>query len=220
MEAKTKPHLLVTAFDFGTTYSGYAFSFQDDRLKVQTNQTWYSGGTGKMISLKTSVLLNPEGELDSFGFEAEDNYASKTEDDEHEGWRLFRRFKMVLHNNKAGLDENRITLALKPESASNWCETLDVDTKAALAGTGTQYMVIDLGGGTADISIHKKSQGGTLKGIHQPTGGPWGGIYIDVSNIKFLELVFGEKAITALKTEEIADYFDVIREFETKKRTF
>ncbi|WAR26429.1 HS12B-like protein [Mya arenaria] len=118
---------------------------------------------------------------------------------------------------QAGLDENRITLALKPESASNWCETLDVDTKAALAGTGTQYMVIDLGGGTADISIHKKSQGGTLKGIHQPTGGPWGGIYIDVSNIKFLELVFGEKAITALKTEEIADYFDVIREFETKK---
>ncbi|WAR26420.1 HS12A-like protein [Mya arenaria] len=121
---------------------------------------------------------------------------------------------------QAGLDENRITLALEPEAASIWCETLDVDTKAALAGTGTQYMVIDLGGGTADISIHKKSQGGTLKEIHQPTGGPWGGTYVDANYLKFLEHIFGEKAITALKTEEMADFFDVIREFETKKVTF
>ncbi|WAR26454.1 HS12B-like protein, partial [Mya arenaria] len=120
----------------------------------------------------------------------------------------------------AGLDETRVTLALEPEAASIWCETLDVDTRDALAGTGTQYMVIDLGGGTADISIQEKEQGGTLKEIHQPSGGPWGGIYVDTNYLKFLEHIFGEKAITALKTEEMADYFDVIRELETKKRTF
>ncbi|XP_052780257.1 heat shock 70 kDa protein 12B-like [Mya arenaria] len=293
MAAKTQSHLLVAAFDFGTTYSGYAFSFRNNQLKVHANQSWYSGG--KLVSLKTptSVLLNQDGEFDSFGFEAEDNYASKAEDDEHEGWRLFRRFKMVLHNNKelsrattvediegnshqalpifsmaikflqkhllqavakqtvgvleedicyvitvpaiwddnakefmrmaveeAGLDETRVTLALEPEAASIWCETLDVDTMAALAETGTQYMVIDLGGGTADISIQEKKQGGTLKEIHQPSGGPWGGIYVDANYLKFLEHIFGEKAITALKSEEMTDYFDVIREFETKKRTF
>ncbi|XP_052780254.1 heat shock 70 kDa protein 12B-like [Mya arenaria] len=295
MAGKTQSHLLVAAFDFGTTYSGYAFSFQNDPLKVQTNGTWYSGGAGNLISLKTptSVLLNPDGEFDSFGFQAEDRYANKAEDDKQHGWRLFRRFKMVLHNNKelsrtttvediegnshqalsifsmaikflqthllqavanqtvgvlekeisyvitvpaiwddnakefmrkavkeAGLDETRVTLALEPEAASIWCETLDVDTRDALAGTGTQYMVIDLGGGTADISIQEKEQGGTLKEIHQPSGGPWGGIYVDTNYLKFLEHIFGEKAITALKTEEMADYFDVIRELETKKRTF
>ncbi|XP_052781208.1 heat shock 70 kDa protein 12B-like isoform X1 [Mya arenaria] len=292
--AKAQSHLLVAAFEFGTTYSGYAFSFRNDPLKVQTNQNWY-GGAGKLISLKTptSVLLNPKGEFDSFGFEAEDRYAYKAEDDEHKGWRLFRRFMMVLHNNKelsrattvediegkshqalpifslaikflhkhllqavanqtvgvletdisyvitvpaiwddnankfmrmaveeAGLDETRVALALEPEAASIWCETLDVDTKAALAGTGTQYMVIDLGGGTAVISFREKKGTGTLKEIHQPTGGPWGGIYVDANYLKFLEHIFGEKAITALKTEERADFFDVIREFETKKRTF
>ncbi|WAR26422.1 HS12B-like protein, partial [Mya arenaria] len=111
----------------------------------------------------------------------------------------------------AGLDETRVTLALEPEAASIWCETLDVDTMAALAETGTQYMVIDLG---------EKKQGGTLKEIHQPSGGPWGGIYVDANYLKFLEHIFGEKAITALKSEEMTDYFDVIREFETKKRTF
>ncbi|WAR26421.1 HS12A-like protein [Mya arenaria] len=121
---------------------------------------------------------------------------------------------------QAGLDETRVALALEPEAASIWCDTLDADTRAALAGTGTQYMVIDVGGGTADISIHEKKQDGTLKEIHQPSGGPWGGIYVDANYLKFLEHVFGEKAITALKTEEMTDYFDVIREFETKKRTF
>ncbi|XP_052774593.1 heat shock 70 kDa protein 12A-like isoform X2 [Mya arenaria] len=121
---------------------------------------------------------------------------------------------------EAGLDETRVTLALEPEAASIWCETLDVDTRAALAGTGTQYIVIDLGGGTADISIHEKKRDGTLKEIHQPSGGPWGGIYVDANYLKFLEHIFGEKAISALKTEEMADYFDVIREFETKKRTY
>ncbi|WAR26444.1 HS12A-like protein, partial [Mya arenaria] len=119
----------------------------------------------------------------------------------------------------AGLDGTRVTLALEPEAASIWCETLDVDTRAALAGAGTQYMVIDLGGGTADISIHEKNQDGTLKEIHQPTGGPWGGIYVDANYLKFLENIFGENAITALKTEDMADYFDVIRDFETKKIT-
>ncbi|WAR26428.1 HS12A-like protein [Mya arenaria] len=81
-------------------------------------------------------------------------------------------------------------------------------------------MVIDLGGGTADISFREKNGNGTLKEIHKPSGGPWGGIYVDANYLKFLEHLFGEKAITALKSEEIVDYFDVIREFETKKRTF
>ncbi|WAR26406.1 HS12A-like protein, partial [Mya arenaria] len=119
----------------------------------------------------------------------------------------------------AGLEGTRVTLALEPEAASIWCETLDVDTRAALAGAGTQYMVIDLGGGTADISIHEKNQDGTLKEIHQPTGGPWGGIYVDANYLKFLENIFGKQAITALKTEDMADYFDIIREFEIKKKT-
>ncbi|WAR26407.1 HS12A-like protein [Mya arenaria] len=121
---------------------------------------------------------------------------------------------------EAGLDGTRVKLALEPEAASIWCETLDVDTQAALARTGTQYMAIDLGGGTADISVHEKKDDGTLKEIHKASGGPWGGIYVDANFLKFLEHIFGEKAITALKTEEMCDFFDLIREFEIKKRSF
>ncbi|XP_052760567.1 heat shock 70 kDa protein 12A-like [Mya arenaria] len=288
--------LLVAAFDFGTTYSGYAFSFRDDPNKIQTNQNWYAGGgASRLVSLKTptSVLLNPKGEFDKFGFEAEDKYATLAEDDEHHGWRLFRRFKMVLHNNEhltkdvtvedfsgkqmtafplfvmsikylrehllkavttqkigleetdilyvltvpaiwddnakrfmrdaaieAGVDPNRLKLALEPECASIWCETLDMDVKGAVAIQGSQYMVVDLGGGTADISVHERKPDGTLKEIYKASGGPWGGIYVDENYMKMLNKLFGEKALTDLRKTEMNDYFDVTREFEHKKRSF
>ena len=93
-------HLLVAAFDFGTTYSGYAFSFRDDPMKIQTNQGW-NAGSEKLISLKTPtcVLLDDKKQFHSFGFEAENKYSDLAEDDKHHGWMLFRRFKMLLHNN-------------------------------------------------------------------------------------------------------------------------
>ncbi|XP_052819942.1 heat shock 70 kDa protein 12A-like [Mya arenaria] len=288
--------LLVAAFDFGTTYSGYAFSFRDDPKKIQTNQNWYAGGgSSKLVSLKTptSVLLKPKGQFDSFGFEAEDKYADLAEDDEHHGWRLFRRFKMVLHSNEhltkevtvedicgkqmkafplfvlsihfmrehlldavkkqkigieetdisyvltvpaiwednakrfmrdaavaAGIDPNRLKLALEPECASIWCETLGMDIKGAVSIPGAQYMVVDLGGGTADISVHERKPDGNLKEIHKASGGPWGGIFVDENYMKMLGCLFGERALIELQSTEMGDYFDITREFEHKKRSF
>lgn len=93
--------LIVAAFDFGTTFSGYAFSFNGDPLKIVTNQSWVAGSE-QLISLKTPtcLLVDPEGNFHSFGFEAENKYAFLADDGEHIGWRFFRRFKMLLHNNK------------------------------------------------------------------------------------------------------------------------
>lgn len=92
--------LLVAAFDIGTTYSGYAFSFMDRPLQVITNQTWIAGGAN-VISLKapTCILIDPNEKLHSFGFEAEDKYITLVEDEEQEGWRFFRNFKMSLYRN-------------------------------------------------------------------------------------------------------------------------
>ncbi|KAH3876119.1 hypothetical protein DPMN_039400 [Dreissena polymorpha] len=94
-------YLIVAAFDFGTTYSGYAFSCKDTPNDIKSNKSW-TAGSGKLISLKTPtcVLINEDGEFDSFGFDAEDKYSSLAEDGKHHGWRLFRRFKMVLHNQR------------------------------------------------------------------------------------------------------------------------
>ncbi|XP_062615747.1 heat shock 70 kDa protein 12A-like isoform X1 [Saccostrea cucullata] len=94
-------NLLVAAIDFGTTFSGYAFSFlhdyRRDPLKISAN-TW-TAGSGNLVSLKTStcVLFDPNGKFHSFGFEAEDKYSNLALDDDHHDWYYFRRFKMLLY---------------------------------------------------------------------------------------------------------------------------
>ena len=96
--------LLVAAIDFGTTYSGYAFSFKHefdaDPLKVSTN-IWNAGSRG-LGSLKTPtcVLCDKNQKFCAFGYEAEDMYSELSLDDDHHEWYYFQRFKMNLYAHK------------------------------------------------------------------------------------------------------------------------
>ena len=96
--------ILVAAIDFGTTFSGYAFSFRHDYLrdplKISANN-WIAEGQA-LVSLKTptTILLKPDKSFHSFGYEAENKYSDLADDNKHEGWLYFRRFKMLLHKNK------------------------------------------------------------------------------------------------------------------------
>jgi hypothetical protein len=97
--------LMVVAIDFGTSYSGYAFStrndFQRDPLKIHVNQAWNSGKK-QLLSLKTPtcLLLDKKKEIVSFGYEAEDAYAELVLDEKHHDYYFFERFKMKLFQNK------------------------------------------------------------------------------------------------------------------------
>lgn len=99
--------LVVAAIDFGTTFSGYAFSFKDDfekdPLKIISNQAWNSGGSAHcLLSLKTPtcLLLDEDQNMVAFGYEAENEYAELVSMDEHHGYYYFTRFKMCLYHNK------------------------------------------------------------------------------------------------------------------------
>ncbi|XP_071141783.1 heat shock 70 kDa protein 12B-like [Mytilus edulis] len=104
----TNDHLLVAALDFGTTYSGYAFSmrheFKTDPMKIHANQAWNSGGRA-LLSLKTPtcLLLNDKKQLIAFGYDAENQYADIVMDEKQDEYFYFHRFKMNLHNNKTSL---------------------------------------------------------------------------------------------------------------------
>lgn len=103
-------YLFVIALDFGTTYSGYAFSsrseFEDNPLKIQNNQEWIASGTS-LLSLKTptSLLIKKDGDFVAFGYEAEDKFYAALENESHKDLMLFRRFKMKLYN-KMGINES------------------------------------------------------------------------------------------------------------------
>jgi len=68
------------------------------------------------------------------------------------------------------------------------------------------------------VSVHEKNLDGTLKELHRASGGPWGGTCVDNSYIDWLAKMFGEDAMDKLKKNVMRDYFDLLREFETKKR--
>ena len=98
-------YLMVAAIDFGTTYSGYAFStisnFKLDPLKIHANQAWNAGGR-QLLSLKTPtcLLLDGRKQIVSFGYEAENAYAELVLDGKHHDHYYFSRFKMRLYNDQ------------------------------------------------------------------------------------------------------------------------
>lgn len=106
--ARRKPVVVVVALDFGTTYSGYAFSsvkdYKTSKLNITINQPWNSG-ENRLASFKTptSLLLKRNGDFVSYGYKAETAYENKLLDktaDKHE-FLYFRQFKMELYTRKA-----------------------------------------------------------------------------------------------------------------------
>ncbi|XP_062601647.1 heat shock 70 kDa protein 12B-like [Saccostrea cucullata] len=95
--------LVGAALDFGTMYSGYAFSFRDSPNDIHTPQTWYAGSTTLASSkTPTCLLLNPDKTFNSFGYEAQDKYADLASEERHREYLYFEHFKMTLHYEKNG----------------------------------------------------------------------------------------------------------------------
>ena len=93
-------HFVVAAIDFGTTYSGYAFSFTRDPDSIHMMRKWEGGDPGvSNQKTPTTLLLKPNGEFHSFGFGARDFYHD-LEEVEAKKWYYFEKFKMSLHSNQ------------------------------------------------------------------------------------------------------------------------
>ena len=91
----------MAAIDFGTTHSGYAYSFLHEyRSEPATiHLKYWTSGTATLITLKTPTcaLISPDGQkLVAFGFDAEAMYGELAIDDQHRDYYYFRRFKMAL----------------------------------------------------------------------------------------------------------------------------
>lgn len=95
------PYLLVAAIDFGTTYSGCAFSFHDEFKRDPTKsciKNWIDPNSSMMYcKTSTCILFNEEKEFSEFGFAAEAKFLDLMLENDHQNWYFFRRFKMVLY---------------------------------------------------------------------------------------------------------------------------
>ncbi|KAL5018158.1 hypothetical protein ScPMuIL_003880 [Solemya velum] len=284
---KMSSKLVVVALDFGTTYSGYAFSLRSDFKKKPTNIQLHQWSFENVSYSKvpTSILFDKFKKFHSFGFEAEETYAKLADMGQHKEWYLFRKFKMALYRNenlgeltsikdtrgktmaamdvfaagirflkdhlmktlsdsmlrmeegdihwvltvpaiwdesakqfmrksanKAGIANDNLTLALEPEAAAIYCKHLpDLDE----IPVGSPFMVLDCGGGTVDVTVHEITIDGSLKELHKPTGGDWGGIKVDDA---FTEFLLEELGMPAIRSCTEQDKFELQRSLEDMKK--
>ncbi|XP_053390534.1 heat shock 70 kDa protein 12A-like [Mercenaria mercenaria] len=300
---RTSDTFLVAAIDFGTTFSGWAFSFKHEFMSEPTKASvkqWFSG-SHTTEKTPTVALIHQDGKtLKAFGYEAENEYKDLMDEGEHENYFYFQRFKMMLHTRlgetldrtitledamgrslpaldvfslsinylvsdvmkaiedkvtsrikseeilwvitvpaiwtdaakqfmreaavRAGINTERLIIALEPEAASVYCRHLPVDktvdgkeVSISTFSEGTKYVVLDAGGGTVDITVHEVVSDG-VKEIKAASGGGWGGTMVDKAFGGFLVEIFGPDVFDTFKKGETEDWLDLWRDFEMKKK--
>lgn len=127
---------------------------------------------------------------------------------------------------EAGIPNDDLQIALEPEAAAVYCRSLpeDIlnDTKDGAVmeafRPGGTYMIVDMGGGTVDTTVHEVAKDGQLMEIRQASGGAWGGTSVDDTFYGFIVRKFGKEFIEKFRTTRAADWTRLSYEFETQKR--
>jgi len=86
-------------------------------------------------------------------------------------------------------------------------------------------MVLDCGGGTVDITVHKlmceQDERFLCKELLPSSGGcEWGSKYVDKYFEEFLKDFFGEELFSSLYEKNAVARLDILRDFELLKRKF
>lgn len=125
-------------------------------------------------------------------------------------------------------DPKQLIIALEPEAAAVYCRQRKLrefvegkgeeTVKEALVPTNTQYLVIDNGGGTMDITAHEIGEDDSIKEIHHATGGDHGGTKVDREFQVLLEKIFGKDFMNEFYRTHPSDWLELLNDFEVKKR--
>lgn len=110
-------------------------------------------------------------------------------------------------------DPEKLLIALEPEAASVFCKALPSDgfiaeefcEETLEQKPGTQYMVVDCGGGTIDITVHEVVEEGLLKELRAASGNDMGGQAVDRRFISFLKEIFSEEIFNQFEQEYPAE---------------
>ena len=128
------------------------------------------------------------------------------------------------------VNPDKLSLALEPESAALYSQEtvtkqIASDPSAAAISRPTDYMVIDIGGGTVDITAHIEVGGGIVV-ENIPTGNAWGGTQVNEAFSKMLQDIVSDPDFSKfLETEEQSQQMASLNnmfydEFEKQKVLF
>ncbi|XP_076117720.1 heat shock 70 kDa protein 12A-like [Mytilus galloprovincialis] len=128
---------------------------------------------------------------------------------------------------QGGIKNENLTLALEPEAAALYCRYIPqcISASGSTMSTtalekGTKYLILDLGGGTVDVTVHEIQEDGALQEVHYASGGCWGGSTVDMEFRNLLINIFGSDVIEEANSKYPHEILDLFLDFEMKKRTF
>jgi len=122
----------------------------------------------------------------------------------------------------------QIMIALEPEAAAICCleknmsefqsETGSSSVEGILSQPNTHYMVVDIGGGTLDVTVHAIQDDGNIKEIHKVTGGPYGGLKVNQQFEALLNELLDSRQLQIYRKQSPSDWLCLMNEFEGKKK--
>ena len=71
-KSNTDKYEIVAAIDFGTSYTGYAYSYQHEKETIYINSNWSRASSIKKVP--TAILFNDKKEFMAFGDDAVEMY--------------------------------------------------------------------------------------------------------------------------------------------------
>ena len=122
---------------------------------------------------------------------------------------------------KAGLcsaddTDRQLEIAFEPD-----CGSLSARNCAEPAlKEGDSYLLLDLGGGTADISAHRILDEHSLEQIHYPTGGPYGSSYVDDAFFTMLSKIIGDENWAKWRSKYGKEFVKFKRDFRASKEEY
>ncbi|XP_053378110.1 heat shock 70 kDa protein 12B-like [Mercenaria mercenaria] len=129
---------------------------------------------------------------------------------------------------KAGCCGQHLDIALEPECAAIYCsklsrsQTMVHDTYGEkiiqAVRAGSTIMIVDIGGGTVDISVMKINGDGTMKQVYKSGGGPWGGVKVNEKVLELLSGMIGREVMSEFSQKYGNDEYDLRMEIEVAKR--
>lgn len=80
-------------------------------------------------------------------------------------------------------------------------------------------LIIEILGGTVDITVYEKTKQGKLKELYRAAGNDCAGNAITERFLQMFKNIFGDEIMQLLRENHLYDYLELVRQFEFTKRT-
>ncbi len=125
---------------------------------------------------------------------------------------------------KGDWETENFIFALEPEAASIYCLYV-ADKELGIVENESTMMIIDCGGGTLDLTVHKIVRDGREKGVREVVPGSGaveghGGKDVDQNFLDYVDEVFGAEAVKTFEAQYPESYLDMLDDWENFKYGF